>query len=103
MAKVDGFGGRGAQRRVTFTSVGKNVTMPEMTVTPISPRPKTSAIRGVMATSGTERNTIATGMSVCSTLRHNVKAIATTSAATVPAADGRCTLIPANGPDGPIP
>ena len=36
--------------------------MPAITVTPVRPRPKTSAISGVIATSGTDRNTIAIGM-----------------------------------------
>ena len=40
--------------------------MPAMTVTPSRPRPKIEAISGVIATSGTERSTIAIGMNVCS-------------------------------------
>src|SRR4051812_42986365 len=44
-----------------FTSVGKNVTSPTITVTAPRLRPNTSVIRGVIAISGTERRTIATG------------------------------------------
>ena len=58
--------------------------MPAITVTPMSPRPNTSAISGVIATSGTDRNTIATGMNVCSTVRRRLNTIAHPSAAAVP-------------------
>jgi hypothetical protein len=50
----------------TSTRVTKKVTMP--VTTPIS---------GVMATSGTERRTMAMGMRVCPTSRHRVTATAT--------------------------
>ena len=57
-----------------------------MTVTPINPRPNTSVMSGVIATSGTERSTIAIGMTVCSTDRRRLNTIEHASAATVPAA-----------------
>ena len=46
-----------------------------MTVTPMSPRPNTSVMSGVIATSGTERSTIAIGMTVCSTERRRLNTI----------------------------
>jgi uncharacterized delta-60 repeat protein len=64
----------------------KYYRVPAITVTPRSPRPKMSAMSGVIATRGTERSTIATGMNVCSTERRRLNAIAHTSAAAVPAA-----------------
>ena len=51
----------------------------------MSPRPKTSAISGVIATSGTERSTIAIGMKVCSIGRRRLNTIAHKTAAVVPA------------------
>ena len=45
-----------------LTRVGKNVTMPEMMVMAARLRPKMATISGVIATSGTERSTIASGM-----------------------------------------
>src|SRR6266508_3426288 len=59
---------RGALRIavVTATSVGKNVTSPTMTVTHHSPRPKMSAISGVIAMIGTDRNAIAVGITTAS-------------------------------------
>src|SRR3954471_14029590 len=56
----------GALRRAsdTLTSTGKNVTIPAMIVTDISPRPKINVMIGVIATRGTERSTIAAGMNV---------------------------------------
>ena len=55
-----------------------------MTVVPTSPRPKTSVISGVIATSGTERTSTATGSTVCSTPGTSTKATATATAATKP-------------------
>ncbi len=78
---------RGAQRSasVTLTRVGKNVTMPAMIVTAPRSCPKMTTISGVMATRGTERNTMAMGISVRSTGRKRLKAMAQAMAATVPA------------------
>jgi hypothetical protein len=74
---------------LTFTSVGKNVTIPEISVTASRPRPNTNAINGVIATRGTDCSTMAIGMTVCSTPRRRLKAIASITAAIDPAASPR--------------
>ena len=66
------------------TRAGKNTTMPAITATPTRPRPKISVMIGVIATSGTERSSMATGMNACSTLRNRTNPIPTTRAAIMP-------------------
>ena len=77
--------GTDRRARATLTRVGKKVTIPEMTVTPTRPRSNTRMISGVMATSGTARSAMATGMEPCSNTGHRLKARATASPAMVPA------------------
>ena len=87
LARIRSIDDAGTDRRAsdTFTSVGKKVTIPAMTVTASRPRPKMRQISGVMATSGTERSAMAIGMNADSTLRHRLNTTAKTTAATVPA------------------
>ena len=77
----------GAERSpaMRWTSVGKKVTTPTMTVTPSKPRPKTSEISGAIATTGIERSTIAAGMIACSTAGRMAMTAATIAATRVPA------------------
>ena len=80
-----------------FTSAGKSTTMPPMTARVQKSRPKIRMITGAIATSGTERSSIATGMRACSIplLSWNTVApsVATTSPAMKPiAASPRVTM-----------
>ena len=68
-----------------LTRAGKKHTIPQMTATAMTPRPKMSVINGVMATSGTARNMSATGMNACSKGRMRMNTHATTRATTNPA------------------
>ena len=56
-----------------------------MTVVAMMPRPKTSVSTGVMATSGTERTSTASGSSIPATIRDSTNDSATATAASRPA------------------
>src|SRR5260370_6039314 len=67
------------------TSAGKNTTIPLMTVVASTPRPNTKVSTGVIATSGTDRTSTASGSSIPATVRDNAIDSATATAATSPA------------------
>ena len=70
-----------------MTREGKKTTMPLTTVVPSKPRPKTNVMTGVIATSGTERITMAIGRNAASIVWDRTNSTATAKATSSPTAN----------------